>query len=236
MQHDRAMPAPHRLPDRAGGPLPAVRPQMAASVSPVLAVRQDGRRAFGLSFPTLGWADSLAMLEAAAELRVGCRAVTFLTLSGLLRALINPLYRARLGGHVLLPADRAVTVLLRLVRPRAAIASLTPDRFVPSLLTFMDHRRRILLIGADRSRLEAARRRLKAHAPWHDISTLAMTGPFPGRAASPLDAALEATAADMVIADARDEAEERRLEDFLAFRHDGLLLLASEIFRAAGNN
>lgn len=178
------------------------------------------------------WAESLARLAACAENRIGCRASVFLDLPRLVRAGIDPVYRTWLEGQMLLPAGRLSAALLALVRPGQRAAPLAPHRFVPSLLTFMDRSRHVLLIGTDAARLEATRERFRAHAPWHVFSVILLEGPVGGRARSAMDGAIDRLEADVVIVDAGDPQTEISMQTYLSYRHDGLVLLAQSAFGA----
>ncbi|MBT9371911.1 hypothetical protein [Rhizobium sp. CSW-27] len=203
---------------------------------PATAFEPLSRRALDAPSPPSGWGESLARLSACAENRIGCRAVIFLDLPRVLRAALDPVYRTWLAGQILLPAGRLAAALLGLVRPGQPVASLVPHRFVPSLLTFMEHSRHILLIGPDSARLEAARDRFRAHAPWHVFSVIVLETTVCGRARSAMDGAIERLGADVVIADAGDPETEIRLQTYLSYRHDGLVLLAQPAFAAGAGS
>ncbi|MGN7292269.1 hypothetical protein [Rhizobium sp. SAFR-030] len=191
------------------------------------------RNAFGLPFPAFGWSDSFSMLETAADIRVGCRTVSFLSLRQLLRSLVDRRFRQAMAGRVLLPDSRWIASVVGLVSSGRPVSEFDAARFVPSLLTFMEAPRRITLIGADEARLQTASRQLMAHSPWHQVTTVLLSEPVCGRRPIAADELLEAASPDVVIADARDWREEIRLERYLSFRHDGLALLAGRFFDAA---
>jgi UDP-N-acetyl-D-mannosaminuronic acid transferase (WecB/TagA/CpsF family) len=190
-------------------------------------------KAFGLPFPVFGWSDSFSMLETVADIRVGCRTVSFLSLRQLLRSLVDRDYRDAMARRLLLPDSRWVAAAVGLVSPGRPVDAFDAARFVPSLLTFMEASRRVTLTGADEARLQAASRHLMAHSPWHQVTTVLLSEPVCGRRPIAADELLEAAAPDVVIADARHWQEEILVERYLSFRHDGLALLAGRFFDAA---
>ncbi len=191
------------------------------------------REAFGLPISTLRWKDCLSLMDTAVDIRVGCRAVSFLTGRMLARTLVDRRYRETLRERILLPANRRTAFLIGFAAPGRTPSSCDPVRFVPSLLSYMSSPRRIVLLGPDKARLAAAKAQLQAHAPWHSLSAILLTETVCGRRPTMTDAILDAAEPDVVIVDSSDPGDEERTERYLTFRHDGLVVLTRDYFDAA---
>ncbi len=173
------------------------------------------------------------MLDAATDIRIGCRAVSFLTCTMLARSVVDHRYRRLLSERVLFPANRRTALLLGFAGYGRPMPVSDPVNFVPALLSYMSTSRRVLLVGQDKNRLLAARAQLAAQAPWHTVSAMILSERAVGRHPTPTDTLLDAAEPDVVIVDSSDARDEARTERYLSFRHDGLVILASDYFDAA---
>lgn len=180
----------------------------------------------------LRWADALGLLEGAAGVRLGCRAVTFVDRQMILRSLMDSNCRAALAGRILLPVDRWAALGLQTLFRNWFVSACPPERFIPSLLTFMGTRRRIGLVGPDVVRLESTRDFLKRHAPWHEVSVIELNSQLDRAGRTVSDELLEQADCDVLVVDASGWDAERQMDTYLAFRHDGLMLHAGKLFDA----
>ena len=180
----------------------------------------------------LGWGETLALLDAAANVRLGCRPVTFINRSMVVRALFDRNCRSLLSRRMLLPADRLATLGLHLISRRSAWASFQQDQLVQALLTYMRDGRKIGLIGVDAERLERTRLALSIHAPWHSFTAITLPADLDRHGRTQSDDMLERADCDILLVDSADWQAEIRMDRFLAFRHDGLVLHAGRAFDA----
>ncbi|MBP2548032.1 UDP-N-acetyl-D-mannosaminuronic acid transferase (WecB/TagA/CpsF family) [Neorhizobium galegae] len=184
----------------------------------------------GLAFAAQSWGETLLVLDAAARARGNSRTVGFLTLAGLCRAMIDPAARDAGSARMLLPADGTVAAMLSLAT-RRPVDTFGPAEVVSSLLTFMEPRR-ILLAGANPRRLEATRRFIRAHAPWHEVS-MARTKELAGwRPETAFGSPDQATGADLLLIDGAGYGAERQMARNPDLRPHGLILLCSDLFGA----
>lgn len=185
----------------------------------------------GLPFPLLSWSETFGALDAAARARSGSRTVSFVTFAGLCRAVIDPVARAKLSARILLPASRSVAFMLSRVA-RRPVEKFEPAVVLSSLLTYMDRRRRILLVGPDSWRLEATRRFIRAHTPWHDVAVVESVSPTGWHPVTAMGRLVMRGGADLLLVDGAGYAAESRVEDDPDLGHHGLVLLAGDLFTA----
>ncbi|MDO1581046.1 hypothetical protein [Rhizobium oryzicola] len=200
---------------------------MNALVQAKTAEQQDLRRHRAVK---MGWGETLALLDAAANVRLGCRPVTFVNRSMVARALLDRRCRSLLARRILLPSDRLAAVGLQFMSPRKAWAAFEPGQLVRSFLTYMQEGRKIALVGGDRQRLERAGNALAKHAPWHSFTVIVLPENLDRHGRSHSDEILERADCDILLVDSADWQSEVRLDSFLAFRHDGLVLHAGRVF------
>ena len=172
------------------------------------------RQVFGLPVLDMGWADALDFAAGLADGSRGRATLTFFNEASALRRFIHPSCGKFPGDRFLLPSGGAGTkAWARLKRKGKTPVHFRPDRFIPSLLTFMAEPRRIALVGCNADRLERLREELTVHTPWHEI-VAATTLHVP---AHPFD---------LVIVDAKNFAEEREIESRLGAWRANLILMA----------
>lgn len=201
----------------------------------LLSLISEGRPNFGfcLDFSLHSKLENLSLLEAMTDVRVGYRAVSFVNLPLLLKIAINPAYRERVQQRILLPSTPGVARIIRLVTGRETCAAIPPQDFVPVLLSFMAEPRRIVLAGADRARLSAARDHIRTQIPWHQVYAAHLS---PARSADQTDrlrAEIAGVRPHLVLLDCATPRDEMVVEPALASAYDGLALIAPDFFASA---
>lgn len=206
-------------------------PREAAPAIPGYSQPAAHRPLLGLTVCDLGWTDALTHVEMVCDLHLGARTLSFLDGKTAAIASADSRYRAILANRILLPASRTLAVATRWDINGPLKVVFRPDRFVDSLLTFMQQRH-VALVGKDVARLEKTRRRLSQHTPWHKFSVVRAADIGSGVAIKDCGTGLAAIMPDLVLVDAHGLSEEVRFERALSLRHNGLIVMAGAAFEA----
>ncbi|CAN7166438.1 hypothetical protein [Neorhizobium sp. LjRoot104] len=171
------------------------------------------RTLFGQRVCDLGWNAALGLVESLIALRGNRTTLGFLDGRTALRQMVDPAYHNQLGRRVLLPGGgRAFGILARARREKPAPVRFSAKTFVPALLSFLEKGHRIGIAGEDSGRTEALREHFARHAPWHEVTVVALDQDISQRF-------------DLILVDAASLAQERRIERRLASVRTGLVVM-----------
>ncbi|WP_117190923.1 hypothetical protein [Rhizobium terrae] len=169
---------------------------------------------FGQRLCDLGWNAALGLAEGMISLRGNRTTLSFFDERSILRQALDLGYRDQLSRRLLLPGGgRAFGLLARLLRPQSPSVRYAAKTFIPSLLTFLERKHRIGIAGEDAGRIEALSEHLARHAPWHEVVAIHPDQEISRRF-------------DLVIVDAKNLAQERRIERRLSSVRTGLVVMA----------
>lgn len=133
------------------------------------AVLASRRTIFDVPVCDLGWDDALVFINELASLPVGQTVIAFANAHNMLMTLRDGEYRNILLQNLVLPDGVGLNIASKIAHGAPFPANLNGTDFVPALLTFMENRRRVGLIGGRREVVEKAAAKFRQHAPWHEF-------------------------------------------------------------------
>lgn len=136
------------------------------------AVLASRRTIFDVPVCDLGWDDALIFINELASLPVGQTVIAFANAHNMLMTLRDGEYRNILLQNLVLPDGVGLNIASKIAHGAPFPANLNGTDFVPALLTFMENRRRVGLIGGRREVVEEAAAKFRQHAPWHEFTVI----------------------------------------------------------------
>ncbi|MFN7103029.1 MAG: hypothetical protein ACK4N1_10460 [Pseudorhizobium sp.] len=132
------------------------------------------RSLLGLPVLDVGWPEIFAKAEAALQGRTARTEITFLDDATLAAALMDRDYRSWISDQLLLTSRRGLSGLLAVLMRRRPMIGFSAETLVPALLTYADRPLKVLLIGESGHDGQQLQARLKDHAPWHLVGSVAI--------------------------------------------------------------
>lgn len=127
------------------------------------------REILGLDVCKFSWAEALSFAGEMASLPIGQTVISFLNANNANLMMGDPDYKDVLSRQIVFPDGIGVDIASRAVYGESFPANLNGTDFVPALLTFMEQKKRIGLIGAAPGVAERAAEGFAKHAPWHEF-------------------------------------------------------------------
>lgn len=117
----------------------------------------------------LDWDSALAFADGLANLSAGQTIIAFLNAHNANLMMKFEDYHELLQDQLVLPDGFGLDIASLLLHGETFPANLNGTDFIPALMTYMDRRKRIGMIGAAPAVLEAARREFQRRCPWHEF-------------------------------------------------------------------
>ncbi|NKN34801.1 WecB/TagA/CpsF family glycosyltransferase [Agrobacterium sp. a22-2] len=139
------------------------------NIVPAFTLIAPRRAILGLPVFDLPWDGALSFVNELASLPDGQTQIAFLNANNANIMLADAEYREVLDRQVVLPDGFGIDLASGVLHGRTFTANLNGTDFVPALLTYMESRKRVGLIGGRKAVLAAATEQFRKHAPWHDF-------------------------------------------------------------------
>lgn len=117
----------------------------------------------------LDWDSALAFANGLANLPSGQTIIAFLNAHNANLMMKFEDYHELLQDQLVLPDGFGLDIASLLLHGEAFPANLNGTDFIPALMTYMDRRKRIGMIGASPAVLESARKEFQRRCPWHEF-------------------------------------------------------------------
>lgn len=127
------------------------------------------RRILGLDICKFTHSEALSFASEMASLPIGQTTISFLNANNANLMLRDQNYKDVLSRQVVFPDGIGVDIASRVLYGQTFPANLNGTDFVPALLTFMEQKKRIGLIGAAPGIAERAAKNFAKHTPWHEF-------------------------------------------------------------------
>lgn len=196
------------------------------SVAPFPVLR---RQLFGVPIYDLDWDAALSFVAELAALPAGQAQLSFLNANNANILHQDREYRGIIREHVVLPDGFGLDLASLIMNGRAFSANLNGTDFVPALLTYMDARKRIGLLGARRPVLAAAAAAFRRHAPWHEFIEVS-DGYFEEADPDSVIAALQALDLDVLIVGMGTPLQEKWVKHHIREEHARLVIGVGALF------
>ncbi len=193
------------------------------------AVLASRRMIFDLPVCDLGWDDALTFVNELASLPIGQTVISFVNAHNMLVMLRDETYRDVLVHNLVLPDGIGVDIASRVAHGASFPANLNGTDFVPALLTFMEVRKRVGLVGSRRDIIEKAAENFRAHAPWHDFVVIS-DGYFDKVKSGDVIAEIERQKLDVLIVGMGTPLQEKWVADHIRPEHARLVLTVGALF------
>lgn len=139
------------------------------NIVPTFTLLAPRRAILGLPVFDLPWDGALSFVNELATLPDGQTQIVFLNANNANIMLADAEYREVLNRQVVLPDGFGIDLASSVLHGRSFTANLNGTDFVPALLTYMESRKRVGLIGGRKAVLAAAAEQFRKHTPWHDF-------------------------------------------------------------------
>ncbi|MCO6187096.1 WecB/TagA/CpsF family glycosyltransferase [Rhizobium sp. L1K21] len=127
------------------------------------------RRILGLDICEFSQAEALSFASEMASLPIGQTVISFLNANNANLMMRDEGYKDVLSRQIVFPDGVGVDIASRALHGEYFPANLNGTDFVPALLTFMEQKKRVGLIGAAPGVAERAAKNFARHTPWHEF-------------------------------------------------------------------
>lgn len=193
------------------------------------AVLASRRMIFDLPVCDLGWDHALTFINELAALPVGQTVISFVNAHNMLVMLQDAEYRDILARNLVLPDGIGLDIASQVAHGSTFPANLNGTDFVPALLTFMEKRKRIGLVGSRRDVVEKAAEHFRKHAPWHEIIVIS-DGYFDRGNSQPVTDAVRAAKLDVLIVGMGTPVQEKWVAENIKTEDARLVLTVGALF------
>lgn len=192
--------------------------------------RRTRRRAiFGVPVHDLDWSHALAFVNELAALSVGQTRIAFLNANNANIMLNDGEYRAVLSEHIVLPDGVGIDLASYILNGAKFQANLNGTDFVPAMLTYIDRKKRIGLIGGTPEVLAGALENFRKHAPWHEFIAIS-DGYFDKQHSEPVLARIEEAKLDILLVGMGTPLQEKWVHGNIRVQHARLVLCVGALF------
>ncbi|APO73583.1 WecB/TagA/CpsF family glycosyltransferase protein [Rhizobium etli 8C-3] len=193
------------------------------------AVLASRRTIFDVPVCDLGWDDALVFINELASFPVGQTVISFVNAHNMLMTLRDGEYRDILLQNLVLPDGIGLNIASKIAHGAPFPANLNGTDFVPALLTYMENRRRVGLIGGRREVVEKAAANFRKHAPWHEFIVIS-DGYFDKENPTELIDELEHQDLDILIIGMGTPLQEKWAHHHIRADHARLVLTVGALF------
>lgn len=199
------------------------------NIVPDFAQRKRRKAIFGFPVHDFTWSHALAYAAEQAHKASGQTKVAFLNANNANIMLEDDGYRAVLEEHTVLPDGVGVDIASKILNGEKFQANLNGTDFVPALLTYIERRRRIGLIGGTPEVLAGAIDRFRQHAPWHEFVAVS-DGYFDKADSRSVIERLAEARVDILLVGMGTPLQEKWVHDNIAPEHARLVLCVGALF------
>ncbi len=127
------------------------------------------REILGLDVCKFTWPEALSFANEMASLPIGQTVISFLNANNANLMLADRGYHDVLSRHIVFPDGIGLDLASRALYGETFPANLNGTDFIPALLTFMEQKKKVGLLGAAPGVAELAAKNLAKHTPWHEF-------------------------------------------------------------------
>ncbi len=199
------------------------------NIVPDFGHRHARRSILGFPVHDLCWPHALALASDLASRPAGQSRIAFLNANNANIMLEDANYRDILEDNVVLPDGVGIDIASYVLNGSKFKANLNGTDFVPALLTYIDRKKRVGLIGGTPEVLAGAVMNFKRHAPWHDFIAVS-DGYFDKTDSAPVLEKLADLKIDILLVGMGTPLQEKWVHQNIREEHARLVLTVGALF------
>ncbi len=188
------------------------------------------REILGLDVCKFTWGEALSFASEMASLPIGQTVVSFLNANNANLMVADGEYKDVLSRQIVFPDGVGVDIASWAIHGETFPANLNGTDFVPALLTFLERKKRVGLVGAAPGVAERAAAALSSHSPWHEFIAIS-DGFFDEQLDTPaILKRIDEEKLDILLVAMGSAKQEKWVDNYIRPRHARLVMNVGALF------